>query len=213
MARRAVIFANGEIKDLNSLRSILREDDLFIAVDGGLHHLMALGYRPSVLIGDFDSVLPDEIETIKNQGGQILRFPFDKNETDLQLAIEHALELGCKNIIIAGALGGRTDQTLGNIFLLSDPNLESVSIRLDDGREEVFLIRSTVEIAGSPGDIVSLLPIKGPVFDVRTENLKYPLINEILFPEKTRGISNVMLTDQARVSISRGLLICIHSRQ
>jgi thiamine pyrophosphokinase len=213
MAVRAVIFANGEIKDAESLKSILREDDILIAADGGLHHLMALGLWPSILVGDLDSVHPEEIEAVKNRGGQILKYPFDKNETDLQLAIDHALQLGCKDITVAGALGGRTDQTLGNIFLLSRPNLEGVSMRLDDGREEIFLIRSSAEIYGSPGDIVSLLPLKGPVFDVRTENLKYPLVDEILFPDKTRGISNIMLTEHARVSISRGVLICIHSRQ
>jgi thiamine pyrophosphokinase len=211
--KRAVIFANGEIKDYNQLRSILRVDDLIIAADGGLHHCTALGITPADLIGDLDSVQPDEVQTALNQGVHILQFPVDKDETDLQLAIHHAVTAGCSEVVITGALGGRLDQTLGNIFLLQQPIHPEVSIRLDDGVDEVFLIRSSADISGTSGDIVSLLPLGSPAFDVKTYELKYPLDYEKLFPDQTRGISNVMLSNHARVSISRGILICIHSRQ
>ncbi len=210
--RRAVIFANGEIKDSHRLRGLLQPEDILIAADGGLHHLRALGLWPSVLVGDLDSVTPGDVQEAEDHGAVIKKFPVDKNETDLQLAIDFALHQGCSEIMIAGALGGRLDQTLGNIFLLSRENLDDISIRLDDGREEVFLIRSSAEIFGSAGDIVSLLPLDGTAYDVKTEELKYPLVYEKLFPDQTRGISNVMFSDHARVSLSRGTLICIHSR-
>jgi len=211
--QRAVIFANGEITDLNSLRQLLRAGDLCIAADGGLRHLFALGVMPSVLIGDLDSVTPFDVEKAREQGTQVLKFPVDKNETDLQLAIQYAVEAGCLEIIITAALGGRLDQTLGNIFLLMQPALQEINCRLDDGREEVFLIASSAEITGSPGDVVSLLPVGEPVYDVKTEEMKYPLVYEKLFPDQTRGISNVMLSRHAKVTISRGKLICIHTRQ
>ena len=157
--KRAVIFANGEIKDYPHLRSILRADDLVIAADGGLHHCIAMGITPAVLIGDLDSVQPDEVQAARKQGVRILQYPMDKNETDLQLAIDLAVAEGCSEIVIAGALGGRLDQTLGNIFLLQQPVRPEISIRLDDGVDEVFLIRSSADISGIPGDIVSLLPL------------------------------------------------------
>lgn len=213
MHKRAAIFANGEIKDATYLRKSLQAGDLLIAADGGLHHLRGLGLWPSVLIGDLDSVLPEEVEAAKTQGVTIHRFPVDKNETDLQLAVDYAIQQGCSEIIIVAPLGGRLDQTLGNIFLLSQSKLDGISIRLEDGREEVFLILTSAEIFGSAGDIVSLLPQDGPAYDVWTEELKYPLVYEKLYPDQTRGISNVMKTNRARVSLSRGKLICIHSRQ
>ncbi len=209
---RAVIFANGEIKDIDRLRDILRTDDVLIAADGGLRHLKALGMRPSILIGDLDSVSPEEILDARENGVDIKQYPVDKNETDLQLAIDLAVGMGFSNILIAAALGGRLDQTLGNIYLLSGSVNSQVSIRLDDGLEEVFLITSSACIDGAPGDIVSLLPLGTPVFDVKTDGLKYPLNYEKLLPDQTRGISNVMLADTAQVSISRGVLICIHTR-
>jgi len=212
MPERAVIFANGEIRDRDRLRAMLGPDDLLIAADGGLHHLIEIDLSPSFLIGDLDSVTPEQVRTVKEHGGQVIQFSKDKNETDMQLAIDQALSLGCTEIVVAAALGGRLDQTLGNIFLLDRVDLGTCSIRLDDGVEEVFLIRDSAWITGSAGDIVSLLPLNGPVYDVKTEDLKYPLVYEKLFPDRTRGISNVMMADRARVSISRGTLICIHTR-
>jgi thiamine pyrophosphokinase len=79
--------------------------------------------------------------------------------------------------------------------------------------EEVFLINRQAEIPGEPGDIISLLPYCQPAEDVKTENLRYPLDFETLYPDQTRGISNVMETKCARVSISRGTLICVHTRK
>jgi thiamine pyrophosphokinase len=213
MSKRAFILANGEVKDYARLKACVRPDDLLIAADGGLHHLQAMEMRPHILLGDLDSVSPDEIEEVRHDGVKVIRFPVDKNETDLQLAIDQAVAEGCGQIVIGGGLGGRLDQTLGNIFLLQQPKHPEVSIRMDDGLEEVFLVSSKAEITGQAGDVVSLLPLGDPVFDVKTEELKYPLVYEKLFPEKTRGISNVMLTNHASVSISRGVLICIHTRQ
>jgi len=131
----------------------------------------------------------------------------------LQLAIDYAVQAGCVSIVIAAALGGRLDQTLGNVFLLTQPALENLDVRLDDGHNEVYMIRTKVEINGQPGDTVSLMPYGEPAMNVKTENLRYPLHFETLYSDKTRGISNVMETNHARVSLSKGILICIHTRQ
>ncbi len=209
---RAVIFANGEIRDTKRLRSIIREDDVLIAADGGLRYILSIGFQPSFLVGDLDSVTPADLKQVKEAGVEIRQSPVDKNETDLQLAMDLAVEMGFSDILITAAIGGRLDQTLGNIFLLGRDAYSGVSIRMDDGVEEVFLIRDKTLICGAPGEVVSLLPLGGPAHNVVTDGLKYPLQSETLFPDQTRGISNVMLDSSARVSLSQGVLICIHSR-
>jgi thiamine pyrophosphokinase len=57
---------------------------------------------------------------------------------------------------------------------------------------------------------VSLLPLQGPVTGIRTQGLKYPLVDETLYPDQTRGISNVMENDTAVITIKHGKLLCIH---
>jgi thiamine pyrophosphokinase len=140
-------------------------------------------------------------------------FPRDKNETDLELAISHAIERKPEQILIVAALGGRLDQTLANIALLADPRLAGFDVRLDDGVEEIFLCRDQARVRGESGDLVSLIPWQGAVSNVQTQNLKWSLHRETLYPDKTRGVSNEMLGDSASVSIGSGLLLIVHRRQ
>jgi len=160
-----------------------------------------------------DSAEKGQLQALQEDNVPIELFPYDKNETDLELAIHRAVELQPKQILILAALGGRLDQTLGNIALLSDARLSNIDVRLDDGVEEIFLCRDRVEVHGKIGDLVSLIPWQGVVSDIQTENLKWPLHHETLYPDKTRGISNQMITDTASVSIGSGLLLIVHRRQ
>ena len=211
--KRIIIFANGVLPDPDSVRSILRSDDLIICADGGTRHALALGLHPNLIIGDMDSVEKDQLRESSEAGAEIELYPRGKDETDLELAIAKAVELNSNELIIVAALGGRIDHTLANIALLADPRLESLNVRLDDGVDEIFLCRSQVQVRGSRGDIVSLIPWGGAVSGVQTNNLKWPLEKETLYPDKTRGISNEMLSDAASVQIESGLLLVIHRRQ
>jgi thiamine pyrophosphokinase len=205
--KRILIFANGTLPDLESAGHIPQPDDFIIGADGGTHHALALGLVPHVVIGDFDSfdstLLPDS-------SVELIRFPQDKNETDLELAIDHALKLNPEEIVIVAALGGRLDQTLANIALLADSQFATRHIKLNDGVEEIFFCRNQISVKGRSGDIVSLIPWGGEVAGVETKNLKWKLSKETLYPYKTRGISNVMLSEEASIKIDSGLLLVVH---
>lgn len=205
---RAIIFVNGDLPNPDAARKLLRDEDYIVAADGGTRHALKLGLLPSVIIGDLDSLgsvnLPASIET--------LQFPVDKDETDLELALLYAREHGFDEILLIGALGGRIDQTLGNLSLLSDPAWDGVDVRIDDGAEEVFFARKQAQIQGRIGEVVSLIPWRGDVRIARTEGLRWSLRNEILFAHQTRGISNELTAENAHVEIEDGLLLIIHTR-
>ena len=210
---RILIFANGALSDLEKVRALIRSDDFILCADGGSRHALALGLTPHLVIGDMDSATSHEIQQLEKADVPIELFPRDKNETDLELAIQRALEKHPEAILIVAALGGRLDQTLGNITLLSDARLADVDVRLDDGVEEVFFCRTRSEVRGRSGDLVSLIPWREKVEGVQTKNLKWSLHDEILYPEKTRGISNEMTADVANIEIKSGLLLVVHRRQ
>ena len=207
---RIVLFANGELTAPDKIRTLLNDSDFLVAVDGGLSHLERLGLTPNLIIGDLDSADPEQIQDLRTRGVEIRTFAADKNETDLELALNAALEMAPAAIRVVAALGGRLDQTLANIFLLTRPDLANIDIRLIDGQTEVFLIRQSATITGKIGQGVSLLPLRGPVTGIHTEGLRYELNDETLFPEMTRGISNQMASPTARITIQTGLLLCIH---
>jgi thiamine pyrophosphokinase len=210
---RILIFANGLLPDVQRARTLIHADDYILCADGGTRHAFSLGVRPSLIVGDLDSLSDEDKTKAERTGVQIVQYPQDKNETDLELAINHALELKPTSIIIIAALGNRLDQTLGNIALLSEKRLAVVDIRLDDGLEEAFFCRDRRELHGKSGDIVSLIPWNGAVEGIRSEGLKWPLQDETLYPEKSRGISNELIGTQAVVTLTTGLLLIIHRRQ
>lgn len=211
--QRIVIFANGELPNIDKARKLLHADDFILCADGGTHHALALGLTPNLVIGDMDSIQKDQWQALEQAGVSIELFPRDKNETDLELTITRAIELDPKEIVIVAALGGRLDQTLGNISLLSDIRLATFDVHLDDGADEIFFCRDQVQVHGRSGDIVSLIPWGNPVHGIQTHGLKWPLNDETLHPDKTRGISNEMLSETASIHIASGHLLVIHTRK
>lgn len=207
---KIILFVNGDFPGAEKIISQIQEDDILIAVDGGLSHMVGHGLTPNMIIGDLDSADPHDVARFEAQGVPVQKFPCEKNETDLELALEAALKMPPATIWITAAFGKRLDQTLGNIFLLTRLDVENVDIRLIDGQQEVFLVRHSATILGAPSQRVSLLPLCGPVIGIHTEGLKYPLTGETLYPERTRGISNQLTGHTATLTIQEGLLICIH---
>jgi thiamine pyrophosphokinase len=206
---RVVLFVNGDLPAPAQVRAQLTQDDVLIAADGGLRHLESLGLIPDLIIGDLDSVDPRKIQAYRTQGTKVRSYPTDKDETDLELALDAACDMAPESIWVVAALGKRVDQTLANIFLLTRPDLAHRDIHLVDGHTDVFLIRESGIIHGEIDQRVSLLPLNGPAEGIHTQGLEYPLINETLFPHKTRGISNKLIAPMATVNLKHGLLLCI----
>lgn len=210
---RILIFANGELPDPGRAHSLLQPGDEIICADGGTRHALALGLNPGWIVGDLDSVTDEELQLARRKGAQVVRHPRNKDETDLELAFQQALDRKPASIRIVAGLGRRLDQTLANLSLLSDARLEGLDIRFDDGVEQAFFCRTQAEISGKPGDLLSLIPWGDVAMGVRTRGLKWPLADETLHPEKTRGISNELMESTASVSLTSGLLLVVHRRQ
>ena len=212
---RAIIFANGEFTDAQRVRDMLRPDDLVIGADGGTRHALAVGVVPQVVIGDIDSLPPDTQARVEAAGARIIRFSPRKDETDLELALLHAVREGATEIVILAALGGRLDQTIANVLLLSLPELRELDVRIVAGKQEAFLINENDDalIEGRPGDTVSLIPLGDDAVGVTAEGLEWPLREDTLRFGPARGVSNVLAAEQARVCVRRGMLLCVVSGQ
>jgi thiamine pyrophosphokinase len=201
---RLIIFANGWLDQPFEVR----QDDVVIAADGGTHHALAQGIVPSVVIGDLDSVTPDEIQQLNAGGAKILKYPHRKDYTDLELALQYAREQPADEVVIVAALGARWDQTMANLLLpATQPDLR---IMLMDGSQEIHYLvgGETLEVRGFPGDTVSLIALSEEASGIVTEALEYPLQSETLYLGSTRGVSNVMQGERARVHLGAGRLMC-----
>jgi thiamine pyrophosphokinase len=209
---RAVVFANGVIREIHLAKNLLTEKDFIVSADGGLRYIRSLNLIPQLVVGDFDSINRDDIEFLNNYDVEILKSPTDKDQTDLEIALRELVKRDYKDILVIGALGGRIDQTLANFGLISTISNDDVRIEFDDGQEHIMLIRNSQLFYGKKGDTVSLIPLCSPAKGITTRGLRYSLTNESLLPDQTRGISNVMIGEIAEIKITSGTVLCIHTR-
>ena len=212
---RALIFANGDPASREVVQRWMQPDSIAIAADGGVRNALTAGITPDTVIGDLDS-LPDAIRAdLERRGVRFIVHPARKDETDLELAIHHALERGATEIVIFSALGGRWDQSLANVLLLTLPDLRGVPARIVDQRQTMAILAGDTEahIEGRVGDTLSLIALGGDAHGVTVEGCEYPLNQARLPFGKTLGISNVLIEPTARVSVKEGIVLVIHIRQ
>lgn len=207
-ATRALLFANGPNASLPP--DWKQEGDLLVAVDGGLRHLLALHEIPDLLIGDLDSITPEELAFCENAEVEIIHFPPAKDETDLELAVRDALRRGLLHIVIYAAIGGSPDHFLGNLALLSKPELGRADISLRDATSTFSYTQSEACFPAEKGDLVSLIPWGLPAEGVFTENLLYPLHGENLIPWQTRGLRNRATASPVTIRLQSGGLFIYH---
>ncbi len=207
---KAALFINGEFEQNDRILMQINQSDLLVAVDGGLQHVMNSGFTPHVIIGDLDLIELTDLEYFEHNGVDIVKFPVKKNETDLELAVEYVLNLEFTEILVLGATGGRIDHFLGNILFFSNPNYMEVNIKILTKNSEIFYCKSKQIVEGASGDTISLIPISEVVARVKTTGLMYPLDAEDLVRWKSRGISNQMIDQTAKIEFETGELLCVH---
>ena len=180
-----------------------------IAADSGLDHARHLGLVPDVVIGDLDSVSAEGLRWAEDTGIEIRRHPPDKNETDLELALELARSSGAERIVVAAIGGGRFDHLLANIMVLADPRYAGPAIDAYVDTAVLSVVRGRRRLAGDIGELVSLLPLHGDATGVTTTGLRYPLDGETLAAGASRGVSNVFVSTEASVEVEAGVLLAI----
>lgn len=229
---RIAVVANGEW-DSEWGKQELALFDCLVAADGGGNRILESGYLPHALIGDLDSLQPENLEKCRAKGIHIQQLPCEKDETDLELALEYAASrLKClenpagnslgasqkedeaqrqdalKDIWLLGATGGRVDHLLGNLAIMLGFLKRGYRIRAKDPYHELWLIRGNERIRGEKGQELSLIPISEFAV-VRTEGLYYPLNKDTLRQDSPRGISNVFLGEDALVDVSEGIVLAV----
>jgi len=214
---KVIIIANGFIKDPSGTykkmtgRYGFSRDDIVICADGGASNALKMGLIPDVVVGDMDSIKFGVKEKIRNKSAKtryISTSP-EKDESDTQLAVEYALGLGVKKIIITGAVGDRIDHTLANIILLSSPELEGIDARILTDNSDMFIVRKPVTINGVPGKTITLISLSPYTYFAGTRGLKYELKDEKLIFSPVRGLSNEFIDKKVKLDIREGTLLVI----
>jgi len=185
-----------------------------VGADGGGARAITLGWQPDLVVGDLDSLAPRDAERLARAGVPIQRWPADKDQSDLELALRAALGRSTAPVTIVGALGGpRLDHALAALWLLALPAARGRDVTVLDARSRVRLVRGpgALDLVGRPGDLVTLLPFGGPARGLRTTGLAFALDGETLAFGPSRGLSNVRVAERAAIAVEQGRLLIVES--
>ncbi|MCM8899772.1 thiamine diphosphokinase [Caldicoprobacter algeriensis] len=209
---KVLIIANGEIRDIQKVKAMLPQVDYTICADGGVRHARGLGVVPDLIVGDFDS-LPDEaLREYSMAGIPIKRYPADKDKTDMQIAVDTAVDMGASQVFLLGAFGSRWDHSYANMLMLYRLATRGIKAQILDSHNVVMVSSGKVEIEGEIGQTLSLLPLSGDVRILRTDGLKYPIVDGILPLDFPYGVSNVLVKPRAEVHVCSGWVMVVVAR-
>jgi thiamine pyrophosphokinase len=184
-------------------------DGPLIAADGGAGLCLAHGRVPDLLVGDLDSISSDLLERTRSAGTKVVQARADKDETDLDLALQGASDLGAERVLITAAWSERLDHTLaaiGSVFAYTGLTIDLI----DPGMSGCVLdsqARRTATLSG-PGASFSLFTLDSGTV-VSCVGARYELADATLQPLSARGLSNVLLDAPAVVRAVRGRLLVV----
>lgn len=204
--KKCIIFCGGDF-DPTLPDDFSAEGSYIIAADKGYEYCGRLGIKPDIAIGDFDSLgfTPDNCKTAV--------YPQEKDDTDLMLAIREALSLGCGDITLLCASGGRTDHALANIQALSFIVKRGARGRIFSSDERIELYSpQEIIIPFKAGFSLSLFAYSEKVSGLSIEGAKYELEDAEITYDFPIGISNEITSAKAHISFKEGLLIVVQSR-
>ncbi len=194
--------SSGSILSHDFLASRLPSFDTVIAVDGGLKHLIQIGLKPDLIIGDLDSVTEEDLTYFKKV--EILQFPQDKDDSDTDLAVKWGFENGLVSGTLFGVLEGRSDHVLNNLLLLTK---YPKKLSIETESETIYAISDNKKEVCQPGELISLVPYPSPL-RVKTKGFKWELEDQML----EISLSNRTTGHEFEVTVSGGKLLIIKQK-
>ncbi|MBN1623966.1 MAG: thiamine diphosphokinase [Clostridia bacterium] len=204
---KAVIISGGNRVKKEKVMSVMKDCDLLLCADRGTDHALSYNLIPDYVIGDMDSIDPKTFDKIKSS--RLVFSSPEKDYTDTHLAVQKALESGCDKIDILCATGLRSDHALANIRLLIHIENSGSKGRIIDDMNTMYLCRDRIEFNGKNGRTVSLVSMDCVTRGITLEGFKYPLKDFEAGLDWVSGISNVIISDTAALTIESGCLLVI----
>lgn len=201
---RALVITGGAAPTAAAAQPWLRDRQLVIAADSGLETAHAYGVRPSIVVGDFDS-LSDGSLLGEYADDAVRRFGSAKDDTDTEIALSVAFDEGARDVVLLGGGGGRLDHLLAIVWIFARERYPSVWV---SDESEVRAVDGELVVTGRPGDVVSFFPLGGARCRMESEGLRWPL-DDLRWELGDAGVSNEFVGTEVRVRMKEGRLLMV----
>jgi thiamine pyrophosphokinase len=204
---RCVIIGASPEADAKLVRRSVRPDDHVICADGGLSLAQKAGIIPDLLIGDFDSG-----ERPDGDICETVALPVKKDDTDTMYCARTAIERGFRDFLLLGMTGGRLDHTIANLCTLRYLAEQGAkALMLDDSAEIRVLMPGEMVFEGRRDMTFSVFPFGCESCCLSLEGFEYPLDRGVLSAGIPLGVSNVIISDRAVLTLHSGCAAVIVS--
>ncbi len=198
-----VIFAAGEYNPENIY---IPENGFIIAADGGLDFLNRINVKPDLIIGDFDSLDSEPV------GDNIIKFPVRKDDTDSLLAIKKGFELGFKDFILYGFLGGSIDHTIANLQCLSFI-ADNGGIGFAVGKNETVTAVKNTKLTLNENGRFSVFALCEEAKGVTIKGADYEVENIDISPLFPIGVGNRFKGNETTIEVKEGTIHIIWNQK
>lgn len=185
--------------------------DYYVGIDRGALFLLEEHQDLDLAVGDFDSVSKEEFDKLSEAAHELVKLPAEKDQTDLEAGLDQVLSrFPDAEIMIIGALGGRLDHHLTNVYLplhLACP--ERISLK-DNQNFVTYLTQGQHTIRKIEGYPYLGIVQVGTNRSLEIKNAKYPLKAEDNFANIYA--SNAFISETMELKIAQGKLIVIYSK-
>lgn len=184
-----------------------KKEDLVIAVDGGLHWCEEKAVLPALAVGDFDSLsfVPSHIP--------VLRLPVEKDDTDMRVAVCHALGQRCDTVHIFGGTGGRPDHTFANYqVLLQIAKADAMGFLWGNTHLATVFGKGKLLFPKKEKGDLSLFAFGGDARGVSVKGAKYTAEGITLAADYPLGVSNFFMGETVEITVEEGFLLVFWGR-
>lgn len=216
MSKMIVIVSGGELEQEHALSVLDRDDSCYvIGVDKGVEFLYRHSIMPNYIVGDFDSVRPEIADYYRKETTVPIReFNPVKDASDTEIAFRLAVTLGCKQMLILGATGGRIDHLWANIQCLSIPFRSGIDARILDRQNSIRLIggRTVLKKGETYGPYFSVFPLGQEIFGFNITGARYPLKNHVLTAYDSLCVSNQLKDEEVVIDFAGGIVVLMETK-
>ncbi|MCA1813628.1 MAG: thiamine diphosphokinase [Halobacteriales archaeon] len=186
--------------------------DAVVCADGGARAVLASGRRPSLIVGDMDS-LPQAVRLAAERAGMPLDVhPAHKDATDGELALARALAMRPDALLILGGHGGASAMFLASLHLLRRASDACDARMVGAGESLRFVLAGRIAtLDRRDGALLSVMPWEGDLA-LSLEGTAWDARELVIPAGSARGVSNRIVGEQGAVRVHRGVAFVVQAQ-
>lgn len=207
--RKALIIGAGSIENPDKYEEIISGFDFIITADGGYDNSLTLNLKSDLLIGDFDSIDKDTMRNLPKDL-KIIKYPFEKDMSDLEIALDYLVENSFTEAMVIGGTGSRLDHSISNILTIFKYSSRNLEITIVNDKNIISRIKSRMYFE-KDNYYYSLIPVSVEGIVVSLNGFYYDLTKQTIEFGSTLGVSNYITKEHSTIELHSGVGLLIKS--